>query len=99
MSGVSDQVPLFEGDEDIGHRAPRVKWFACVGVAVVGTLALVIAISVSYSMSPEIHNVTTIMPGPGITIQRSSKCNDNNMTMHESCHWIVFKCCVKISPT
>lgn len=70
MSRATDQVPLFEGDEDIGHRAPRVKWFACVGVAVVGTLALVIAISVSYSMSPEIHNVTTIMPGPGPVTDR-----------------------------
>lgn len=77
MSGVTDQVPLFEDDEDIGHRVPRVKWFACVGVAVVGTLGLVIAISVSYSMSPDIHNVTTIMPGPGITVQRSYIFNAN----------------------
>ena len=71
MSGITDQVPLFEDDEDIGHRAPRVKWFACVGVAVVGILALVIAISVSYRMSPDIHNVTTIMPGPGNSILRT----------------------------
>ena len=71
MSGITDQVPLFEDDENFGHRAPRVKWFACVGVAVVGILALVIAISVSYKMSPEIHNVTTIMPGPGNSILRT----------------------------
>ena len=81
MSGVTDQVPLFEGDEDIGHRAPRVKWFACVGVSVVGTLALVIAISVSYSMSPEIHNVTTIKPGITFTVHRSCKYKDNIMNL------------------
>ena len=67
MSRETDQRPLFEGDEEISHRTPKVKWFACVGITVVGTLALFIAIGVSYNMSLDIHNSTTIMPGPGIT--------------------------------
>ena len=67
MSRETDQLPLFEGDEEISHRTPKVKWFACVGITVVGTLALVVAIGVSYNMSLHIHNTTTIMPGPGIT--------------------------------
>jgi len=70
MSRETDQLPLFEGDEEISHRTPKVKWFACVGITVVGTLALFIAIGVSYSMSLDIHNTTTIMPGPDRTSPR-----------------------------
>ena len=69
MSGETDQEQLVEGDEDVGHRVPPIKWFACISIFFVGVISLVTAICVSYSLAPEIHNVTTVMPAPGITIE------------------------------
>ena len=65
MSERLERVPLLGSEDDISHRSPRVKWLACAGIFLVGSLALITAIGVSYNMSLDIHNVTTIRPGTG----------------------------------
>ena len=65
MSERLERVPLLGSEDDISHRSPRVKWLACAGIFLVGSLALITAIGVSYNMSLNIHNVTTIRPGTG----------------------------------